>query len=88
MAQIVCDCENSCRTQQDGTIRQQLIEHLMREIMRYDAEFAVRMQPPNAALMRPCRWIGFPVHLGQSRSETFGPLQTRVSFPAGLNRVQ
>jgi hypothetical protein len=24
---------------QDGTIRQQLIEHLMREIMNYDAEF-------------------------------------------------
>ena len=24
---------------QDGTIRQQLIEHLMREIMKYDAEF-------------------------------------------------
>ena len=24
---------------QDGTIRQQLIEHLMREIMSYDAEF-------------------------------------------------
>jgi hypothetical protein len=25
--------------QQDGTIRQRLIEHLMGEIMRYDAEF-------------------------------------------------
>ncbi len=25
--------------QQDGTIRQQLIEHLMQEVMRYDAEF-------------------------------------------------
>ncbi len=25
--------------QQDGTIRQQLIEHLTREIIRYDAEF-------------------------------------------------
>ena len=25
--------------QQDGTVRQQLIEHLMGEIMRYDAEF-------------------------------------------------
>jgi hypothetical protein len=26
-------------SQQDGTMRQQLIEHLMREIMNYDAEF-------------------------------------------------
>jgi hypothetical protein len=26
-------------SQQDGLIRQQLIEHLMREIMNYDAEF-------------------------------------------------
>jgi hypothetical protein len=26
-------------SQQDGTMRQQLVEHLMREIMNYDAEF-------------------------------------------------
>ena len=26
-------------SQQDGTMRQHLIEHLMREIMNYDAEF-------------------------------------------------
>ena len=26
-------------SQQDGRVRQQLIEHLMREIMNYDAEF-------------------------------------------------
>ncbi len=31
MAELTCD--------QDGTIRQQLIEQLMREIMNYDAEF-------------------------------------------------
>jgi hypothetical protein len=26
-------------SQQDGTIRQQVIEHLMRQIMHYDGEF-------------------------------------------------
>ena len=45
--------EDGWTCQQDVTIRQQLIEHLMREIMRYDAEFAVRMQLPFYA-RRPC----------------------------------
>jgi len=35
IAKTVAELSN----QQDGRMRQQLIEHLMREIMNYDAEF-------------------------------------------------
>ena len=39
-------------SQQDGVIRQQVIEHLMRQIMHYDADFAVKRRPPQLALAR------------------------------------
>ena len=36
-------------SQQDGLIRQQLIEHLTRGIMHYDGEFAVNSRPLQSA---------------------------------------
>jgi hypothetical protein len=39
-------------SQQDGVIRQQLIEELMRQIIHYDAEFRRERRPPQSALTR------------------------------------
>jgi len=39
-------------SQQDGVIRQQVIEHLMRQIMYHDAEFAMKTRPSQSALAR------------------------------------
>ena len=39
-------------SQQDGVIRQQVIEQLMRQIMHYDAEFRREGRPPQSALAR------------------------------------
>ena len=39
-------------SQQDGVIRQQVIEHLMRQIMHYDSEFRREGRPPQSALTR------------------------------------
>ena len=39
-------------SQQDGVIRQHVIEQLMRQIMHYDGEFAGRRRPPQSALTR------------------------------------
>ena len=39
-------------SQQDGIIRQQVIEELMRQIMHYDAEFRREGRPPQSALVR------------------------------------
>ena len=36
-------------SQQDGFIRQQVIEQLMRQIMNYDGEFAVNSRPLQSA---------------------------------------
>jgi len=45
-------------SQQDGMIRQQVIEHLMQQIMHYDGEFRREERPPQSALARSIDGFG------------------------------
>jgi hypothetical protein len=44
------DTAEADESQQDGVVRQQVIEQLMRQIMHYDGEFRREKAPPQSAL--------------------------------------